>query len=397
MLKSAAGEILVAPAKRLYAQRAPQLKGLLWNILHPKGTGARLMLAFVYVPTLLLALYLFVFSSDMYVSETHISLRSSGAAEMSMPGGLLFSAASPIILDAFIVHAHITSMDMLHKILARVDLRAHYADRSKDVYSRLWANPTQEELLKYWQWLVTASFDPDKNIIAVEVKAYTPEMAKSVNDAVLAASEELVNQMNERAQQDTLRLTRQEVTLAEDRLLRARFALQEFRDSKKLLDPKVTAQGLEGLVARLEAEAATTQAELSAALTTLHKNSPRAQNLETRLNALREQLAEEKARLAGLDAQGGALSSLVGDYARLSTEEQFAQELLVKAMGAFETARLKAIAQSRYIVPFQPPTLPQESLYPRPFLFTAVGFVALLILLGMCSLIVAAIKDHMGA
>ena len=388
---------MIAPAKRQSARHAPLLRALPQAILHPKGTGARLMLAFVYFPTLLLALYLFVFFSEMYVSDSFFSLRSNEGTEMPLLGGMLFPTSSSVILDGYIVHAYITSMDMVQKILSRVDLYRHYADRSKDVYSRLTAKPTQEELLLYWQWMVTATFDPDKNIIAVSVKAYTPEMAKTVNDAILAVSEELVNQMNDRAHQDTLRLTRQEVTLAEQRLLRARVALQEFRDNKKLLDPSVTAKGLEELVASLEAEVAKTQAELSAALTTMHKSSPRVQNLETRLKALRAQLAEEKTRLAGLDVQGGALSSLVGDYARLFTEEQFAQELLVKAMGAFEAARLKAIAQSRYLVPFQPPSLPQESLYPRPLLFTVIGFMALLILLGICSLIVAAVKDHMGA
>ncbi len=379
------------------ARRRRAARNLLRSVFQPRGTGARLMLAFVYVPTVLLALYLFLFFSQMYVSEAHFSLRSNDNAESPLLGGMLFSASSPLILDGYIVQSYITSMDMLQKILNRVDLRKHYADPSKDPYSRMKADPTQEELLKYWQWLVTATFDPDKNIIAVEVKAYTPAMAKAVSTAILNVSEELVNQMNDRAHQDALRLTRQEVASAEQRLLRARVALQGFREAKNLLDPSVTARGLETLIARLEAEAASAQAELTAALETMHRSSPRVQNLETKLKALREQLVEEKARLAGLDAQGGALSSLVGDYARLATEEQFAQELLVKAMGAYEAARLKAIAQSRYIVPFQPPTLPQESLYPRPALFTAVGFVALLILLGICSLIVAAVKDHMGA
>jgi capsular polysaccharide transport system permease protein len=225
LLKSAVGNTIVAPAKHLYAHHVRPFKGTLWNFLHPRGTGARLMLAFVYAPTLLLALYLFVFFSDMYVSESYLSLRSGEGTEMPLLGGLFLPTSSSIILDGHVVHAYITSMEMLQKILARVDLHGHYADRSKDVYSRLWAKPTKEELLQYWQWMVTATFDQDKNIIAVEVKGYTPEVAKAVNDAILAASEELVNQMNARAHQDTLRLTRQEVTLAEDRLLRARLAL----------------------------------------------------------------------------------------------------------------------------------------------------------------------------
>jgi capsular polysaccharide transport system permease protein len=277
-----------------------------------------------------------------------------------------------------------------------IDLRAHYSDRSKDIYSRLWARPTKEELLTYWQWIVSPTFDPDKGIISVEVKAYTPEMAKRINDAILACSEELINQMNDRAHQDAIRLTRAEVVMAQQRLEKAQAALQRFRDDKSVLDPKSTAAGLEGVVAKLEAEAAGVEAELSAALRMLREDSPRVITIRTRLQALRDQLTAEKSRLAGLTAEGSALSSLVGDYTHLTTEVEFAQQQLIKSMAALEGARLKAIAQSRYLVPFQPPTLPEESLYPRPFLFTFFSFLALLIALGIVSLIIAAIKDHMG-
>jgi capsular polysaccharide transport system permease protein len=221
-------------------------------------------------------------------------------------------------------------------------------------------------------------------------------MAKRISDTVMAFSEELVNQMNDRAHQDALRLTRAEVTAAEKRVLQAQAELRRFRDDKSILDPEATAKGLENVIAQLESEAAGTQAELTAALQVMQQGSPRVQTLERKLRALQDQLAREKTRLAGLNSTTTTLSSLVGDYAQLATEEEFAQKQLVHSMGAYEAARLKAISQSRYLVPIQPPTLPQESLYPRPFLFTAAGFLTLLIVVGLCSLIIAAIKDHMG-
>lgn len=361
-----------------------------------RGRQGRLMMAFVYVPTLLVALYLALFYSNMYISESYFALRNNDGSELPAIASVLFPNSSNTILDAYIVQKYISSMDMMEKVDERINLHAHYADRSRDPYSRLWAHPTKEEMLKYWQWIVTPTFDPDKGIIVVEVKAYTPEMAKAVNDAILASSEELVNQMNDRAHQDAIRLTRTEVENAEKRLLAAQDALRHFRDAKSILDPQSTAAGLESVVTKLEAEAAGLEAELTAALQVLHENNPRVLTLKNRIQALREQLITEKARLAGLTGEGGALSSLVGDYTHLMTEVEFAQQQLLKSMAALEGARLKSIAQSRYIVPFQPPTLPEESLYPRPVLFTLFTFFALLIALGIISLIIAAIKDHMG-
>lgn len=363
------------------------------KFFNKRGRTKRLLISFVYIPTFILGFYLTFIYSNMYVSETNFALRSNDGNEMPAVATMLFQTSSSTTLDAYVIQSYISSGDMLDKIRQHIDYQGHYGDRSKDIYSRLTSNPTKEQLLEHWRWVTTAAFNTDKGIISVEVKAYTPEMAKAVNDAVLEYSEELVNQMNLRAHEDALRLTRLEIASAEGRLLRAQLALQKFRNDKSVLDPKATAAGLEGVVAGLEAESANAQAELIATLQVMQQNSPRVLKIKARIDALKEQIDHEKARLAGL-TQNGSLSSLVGDYAQLATEEKFAQDMLVKAMSAYEAARIKSISQSRYIVPFEKPSLPQESDYPKPLLFTIFGFLFFLVTLGIVSLIIAAIKDH---
>ena len=357
---------------------------------------SRLLLAVVYIPTLLVFAYLAMFHSSMYISETRFALRSSEGSEMPAIAGMLFQTATSTTLDAYVIQEYITSFDMLQKVEAAVQLADHYSDSSWDIVSRLKKASSSEELLDYWNRIVTVNFNPDKGIIMVETRAYTPEMAQKINEAIVRESEALVNRINERAHQDSLRLTQEEVRASERRLLKAQVALQEFRDDKSILDPLTTARGLESVIAQLETESATTQAELTVALEVMQPNSPQVRSIQTKLNSLREQLIKERARLAGIGSQDGTLSSLVGDYAQLATEERFAQEQYIKSMAAYEVARLKAISQSRYIVPFMPPSLPQDSLYPRPLLYTLFAFLGLLVCLGIVSLIVAAIKDHMG-
>ena len=374
---------------------SPKIPPKLTALLHKEGRSSRLMFFFVYIPTALLFIYLALFHSNMYISESMFALRTSDSSEFA-PVNPLMRAASPAISDSYIIQTYIASADMLHKVAQRVNIYEHFADRSRDIYSRLKAHPTQEELLQYWQWLASATYDPDKGIIALQVKAYTPEMAQAISQAILDSSEELVNQMNSRSHQDSLRLTQKEVQDAEARLLQARMATQQFRDEKSMMDPAIVVQNLEQVIAGLEAEAATVQAAISSEMQVMRKDTPRIIMLESRLQAVQEQIAKEKARLAGLNGASGTLSALVGEYSRLAIEEEFAQKQLLSAMSAFESARLRAITQSRYLIPFQPPTIAEESLYPRPVLFTLFGFVALLVGLGICSLIIASIKDHMG-
>jgi capsular polysaccharide transport system permease protein len=354
----------------------------------------RLFILVIYMPTSVIALYFFVFASDMYISDSSFAV-ISGDSAMPNQMGFLAQISGGTVMDAFLVQEHITSRNMLERIEQRLNLRAHYADASHDLVSRLKRSPSREEMLAYWRWIVSAAFDLDRGIIFVEVKAYTPEMAKEVNSAILQCSEELVNEMNSRAHQDAIRLSMAEVALAEKRLEEAQQALQRFRDDKSVVDPKLTVQNLEGVIARLEGEAALTEAELGAAMSLMREDSLRVLNIKTRLQALHEQLRSERSRLSGL-AQDGTISALLGDYTQLTTEEQFAREQLLAAMAALERARIRSFTQTRYIVPLQPPTQPEESLYPRPLLYTFVAFLGLLIFLGMSSLLLAAIRDHMG-
>jgi len=372
------------------------LRKLAKNFGTGPGFKKRLLAVAVYIPTVLIGFYLLVLHSNMYISETRFALRSSESNEIPAIAGMLFQTATSTTLDAYVIQEYITSLGMLQKVDSEVAFKEHYSRSDWDVVSRLKKDPSNEELLDYWRKVVAVNFNPDKGIIVVETRAYTPEMARLINQAIVQESEALVNRINERSHQDSLHLTQKEVRISEKRLLNAQVALQKFRDDKSILDPLSTAKGLESVIAQLESEAASTQAELTAALEVMQPNSPRVISIQTKLSALHDQLVKERARLAGIDSQDGTLSSLVGDYAQLATEERFAEEQYIKSMAAYEMARLKAISQSRYIVPFMPPSLPQESLYPRPILYTLFVFLGLLVCLGIISLVIAAIKDHMG-
>ena len=65
-------------------------------------------------------------------------------------------------------------------------------------------------------------------------------------------------------------------------------------------------------------------------------------------------------------------------------------------MASLEAARVQAEAKQLYVESFAKPTLPDESLYPRPFLFTLVFFLTLVTLTGLVSLVIAAIREHAG-
>ena len=350
------------------------------------------------LPTIVAFLYFLVLASPMYVSHASFAIRSADAT--ASPGADLASmflkTSGSTGNDAYIINDYIQSLDLAQDIDRELALVAHYSNREHDVISRLWQRPTQDELTRYWRWAVVPQLNVDTGIISLEVKAYTPQMAQTLTQAVLQRSEALVNAMNERARHDAVELAREEVRRAEARVRHAQSAMRDFRDAHNLIDPKTTAAGLQSLVTGLEAEATSLRTQISEAKSYMKADAPLLKSLQQRLAAVEKQLAEEKLRVAGQSSTQGNLNALVADYEDLVIEAEFAQKQLVSAMTSLEQARIQQMAQTRYVVAYQQPTLPDESLYPKPFLFTLYVFAGLLLLLGIVSLVWASIREHAG-
>ncbi|MBQ7584981.1 MAG: capsule biosynthesis protein [Desulfovibrionaceae bacterium] len=348
------------------------------------------------IPGIFIFFYLLFWASPSYISEAKFAVR--GQATPSALEGLssLFSFSSSTQNDSYIVLNYIMSLDMFTKLDKDLHLKEHYTDKKYDLWYRLWQNPTQDDIIRFWTWACEAKFDPDTSILEVQVKAFTPEKALAICQGILQNSEYLVNEMNLRSRKDAILKAEAEVQRAENRIREARKALQAYREKTVILDPGAVATGLYGVVNKLEGDVTQTAAELSEAMTYMNKDSPRVKQLENRLAVLQKQLAQEKKRLAGKVKGNESLSSLLSEFQNLSLEEEFAQKQLTSAMTSLEAARIQADAQTQYIEAFERPVLADQSLYPRPALFTLLYMVTTLLILGLVSLIVAAIREHAG-
>ncbi len=371
--------------------------------LPPTGRGrkkkrALIIFLILLLPAILGFIYFQFFASPMYVSHASFAIRNAegGAPTGTDLASMFMNNAGSSNNDTYIVNDYIQSYDLAEDINKELDFVTHYSDPSLDIISRLWRQPTQDELTTYWHWAVTPELSVDTGIITVEVLAYTPDMAQKITRAVLSRSEALVNEMNSRAQEDSVRLSREEVARAEERVRKAQSAMRKFRDTHDMIDPRAKASELQSLVARLEAEASSLKTKISESQAFMQHNAPALVSLRQRLEAVEKQLLEERKRVAGESSRQGNLNAVVTDYEELALEADFAQRQLVSAMASLEQSRVQQISKTRYIVAFQQPTLPDESLYPRPFLFALYIFLGTFILAGILSLVWASIREHAG-
>lgn len=352
---------------------------------------------FVALPTLLTFGYFALIASPMYESETQFAVKDVVEQGAGIDiASQIFKTSSASVQNARIVDAYLQSPDLFNALDRELKVVDHYSSSSHDLISRLSKKPTAWDKELFWSRVSQPKLDVDSGIVTFNVRAYNPGMAQSIAQAALKASEALVNEMNERSRNDSIKLASNEVKIAQLRVTRAQKDLEAFRDEHRELDPKATASGLQTLVFELEGERSKVNSQLEEARSYMRGDAPMVKSLEKRLAAVEAQLQVEKARIAGNEKQGIPLNAWVSQYENLVIESEFAQKQLISAMTALEQARAMALAKTQYVVPIQQPTLPDESRYPRTWVFTLCAFFGFFFLYGMVRLIIASIREHAG-
>lgn len=361
---------------------------------HIKMTFRNKYLLFVLLPTLLVAFYYGIWATNMYVSEARFSLRGPEGGGSTDVLALLGQSGGSTTADAYVVQDYIRSMGLLQTLDSRLDLKTHYQSDPGDLFSRLSKDASAEEFLRYYQKTTHIAFEPTTGIFTLTVRAYEPEVARDISQEILTLSEGLVNQLRDRALDDALELAHTELDHAEQQVSTLRERMKQFRQRSELLNPEAAAGALVSLLATLEAEAVKTRTEMAEARSYMREDSARINALKARIAALEGQIDAEKNRLTGPDQQ--VLNDVMADYEKLAIEREFAEKRYTSALTSLEAARIRAESQSRYLVAFSPPTLPDESLWPRRSRSVILAFVSANLLFGIVSLIIAAIREHAG-
>ena len=173
----------------------------------------------VLVPVAVAAAYYFLIAADQYVAEFRFALRTVEPARAEI-GGILQGniAPSPVGVDSYAVVQYLGSRDVVDELGKTLDLREMFSRLESDWLARLQLPVSIEELVRYWKGQVDAFYDITNGTIVVRARAFTPDDALRLAQAVLTAAEQLVNDLSARARHDTLRNSEREVRRAERRL-----------------------------------------------------------------------------------------------------------------------------------------------------------------------------------
>jgi capsular polysaccharide transport system permease protein len=354
-------------------------------------------IALVLVPIAVAAAYLFVIAADQYVSEFRFSLSSIDPPRLDtlslLAGNASHSAAG---VESQIVVQYITSRAIVDELDGALNLRRMFSPPEADWWARLPRPTSIEALVQYWRGQVDPFYDPANGTVVVRVRAFAASDALQLAQAIVAASEKLVNELSSRARHDTVSHAEQEVAQAETRLKAALGEVRAFRDREGVIDPGRSAEAAGGLAARLRDELVRTNAELATLQSYMRDDAPSVKVVKARIRSLESQQRVVAQGMTDPDrSRADTLSRQLGSYEQLDSERRFAEAAYQHTLHGLDQARANADRQQVYIASFVPPSLPEEALYPRRW--RSLGVVALLAFAfwAIGGLTVQSIRDHL--
>lgn len=361
--------------------------------LRARRLALRLALG-VGLPTLLAALYYGVYVTPRYESVTAFTIESADRSQSGSALQMLMSAVpGNASRDVLLVREYILSRDMLRHLVAEHGFLDHFAQPEADWVSRLAPDAPFEDVYDYYLDHVTVVHDTESGVLTLHVQAFDAASAHRFGEAILAASERMVNELSDTARQDGMRLAETELERAEARLARARQALRELQAEHGDLSPLASAEATMSIRTRLEGELAIARAELSTVSATMPRGAPEITAARRRVSALEEQIRQHSGRLAG--GSGAAdLSAELAQFEPVVIEKEFAQRAYESALTSLELSRIDSSRQHRYVVRVAGPSQPDEATHPRFWYSLLTVLVMTFALLGIGTLLIASMREH---
>ncbi len=283
-----------------------------------------------------------------------------------------------VIQDTQVVTNYIASRALVEHLIEKADLKGRYSAPEADFYARLNPEKPIERIVKYWNSMAHVGIEMPGGIVVLSLRAFRPDDAVALTNAVVDASEQLVNDMNDRARREAVANTENELKLAAGRLSHARAALEVARNQEGMIDAPSEAKKTDTLISALKTQQLEFEQQYVVTRKSVTDDAPQMKNLRARIDATARQIEQLQAELTSRTGGGGATSVLTGSMTRLSAlelERQIAQTQYTNAAAALERARLASTTKQIYLTSFVRPAAAEEARYPRRGLFISLAVV----------------------
>lgn len=355
-----------------------------------------LFIYIVVLPFFAVGLYYAFFAIDRYVSISKVVVRQPQDSQATnIPSlALLMGGTNPTSREeTLFLQEFVESYDMMNYLEKEYGWIEAYASQTTDPLYFLNKESPSEDLLRFYNRIVTTHFDDLTGLLEVEVQAPDPQLAEKMLDGILKESERFVNEISHKMARDQMKFFEVELDNARRNYEEKKNNLIAFQSANNLLDAKAAAQSRAEIIAGLDTLLTTERANLKALMSTLSPSSPQVHQQRTKIRAIEQQLEAEKKFLVS-SADGDQLNVIAAKFQNFTIDVGIAEESYKLAVTALENARIEASKKIRSLVTVVSPNLAQRAIYPDRLYNLATLFVLLLLLYGVVRFVIATIEDH---
>lgn len=357
-------------------------------------TRGWLFFSLVFVPTGFAIIYYGFIASNRYRSDAQFLVRSASSHTATGLERLFQSfGLSRNVDDGNAVQSYLRSRGALRSLETRLGVREMYSRHSIDRLARypyIWSNNSFESLFNYYRDHVYIIQNQSKGILELSVVAFEPGDSQRIARELLLLAEEMVNQLNSRAQSDAVSFAKHELDVASSRVVEIQGKLAEYRNKTQFVDPSATSASMLDTITSLSTQLANAIAELDN-LRKISPASPSIPALRDKVESLQRSIRQERLKIAGGD---DALASKIADYEQLALEQKLAEANLTSASAALDQARRDARRQAIYLEQIVFPNSPDESNEPDRIRMIATVFVLSFAAGSVVWILLAGAKEH---
>jgi capsular polysaccharide transport system permease protein len=361
-----------------------------------------LAIVVVAIPNVVGGLYYGLLASDQYVAEAKFTVSSAAIPKLDGLGSVTGLPQMMIFQDSMIIIEYIESRTLVEQLERQVNLRELYGSDRIDWWARFKKSKPIEKFTDYWKKMATATISFPSGIVTLTVRAFSPADAKTIADKVIADCETLVNDLNERMRQDTVRASEQDVERAAERLKVARVNLERARNTEGLIDVRQTSKSQSEVLSAVQIELLKYQQEYLTQSRYVDESAPQMRVMKRRIESLEKQIAGLEREITSREQQGidalasKTLSGKMTTFANLDLEHKIAETSYQIATASLDGARLFADRKLLYLHQIEAPALPEDARYPRRWLYTGLLLAGTLTLYGIVVGLIAFVRNHMA-
>lgn len=354
------------------------------------------ILAITILVALLLSFYWLVIATDQYISESHIIIQRTDISgnTQSFDISSMLGQGSGNRSDQMLMRDYLLSVDMLKKLDAKLNLKAHYSNNQHDIIQRMWSSkPLIEKFHAHYVARTHIDFDDYNGVLVIKSQAYDAKTANAITTILVQEGEKYMNRLAQNIARSQVVFLEEQVLNLGDKALRARQVVVEYQNKKGLVSPQAEAENLVTILAKLKQEKSELQTQKGALQAYLVATHPNIVMLDQKITSIDLQINREQAKLTSINS-GISLNRTVEEYQRLELSASIAQDIYKTALMALEKGRIESIRTIKTISVLQAPTFPEYPMQPRRIYNTIVSLLVSLLIAGVLHLLIAVIRDH---